>query len=387
MKTLRLGSKDPDVRKLQNMLTTAGHMLSPIDDIFGSKTDRAVREFQQKKGIKVDGIVGSGTWTYLEKAINENKIRIKTKILRKNSQDPLVKTLQERLTVYGYPIMPHTDFFGAKTDNAVRSFQLKNKLISDGIVGDATWLALGVINSEKSTTKPVNSFAGLMASIRMFAGPMTMLYVNMPQAKIDLRLQSKPVAQLTTSTKGLQFLYTREAWKGVSNRLHWPGGASGVTLGPGYDMKERTAAEITRDMIKIGVTPATAKSIAGAAGLKGDEAKKFCKSNRDLVTLTDKVEYKLMLFIVPQYERLARKKITVDLVQHEFDALVSFAYNLGQVWSSMANHINAGRINDAMTRMKAANKSGGKINDGLTKRRAMEIAIYTLGEYGQLRKV
>ena len=163
--------------------------------------------------------------------------------------------------------------------------------------------------------------------------------------------------------------------------------ASGATLGPGYDMKKRTAAEITRDMIKIGATSAIAKNIAGAAGLKGDEAKKFCKSNRNLITLTDKAEYKLMLFIIPKYERLARKKITVDLVQHEFDALVSFAYNLGEVWTSIANHINAGRINDAMRRTKSAKKFGGKINDGLTKRRALEISIYTLGEYGQLRKV
>ena len=123
MKTLRLGSKDPDVRKLQNMLTSAGHTLKPIDSIFGSKTDRAVRDFQQKKAIKVDGIVGSATWKLLEKTIQENKITIKTKTLRKNSRDPLVKTLQERLTIFGYPIIPPTGFFGSQTDNAVRKNQ------------------------------------------------------------------------------------------------------------------------------------------------------------------------------------------------------------------------------------------------------------------------
>jgi GH24 family phage-related lysozyme (muramidase) len=40
-----------------------------------------------------------------------------------------------------------------------------------------------------------------------------------------------------------------------------------------------------------------------------------------------------------------------------------------------------------MTRFKAANKSGGSVNDGLTKRRALEVALYTLGNYGTLRVV
>ena len=383
MKKLRKGDQGPEVRTLQEKLTAAGHPLNPIDDKFGPNTDKAVRNFQQKNNLKVDGVAGDNTWKALDAVIKLKKVAIAIKTLRKGSRGPLVRTLQERLNSSGYPIQPMTDYFGIKTDTAVRNLQRKNKLLADGIAGPNTWYALGVVDSNKPDVKPVNSLPGLVKGL----GQAGTVAVAVAASAPNTRAEAKPVAQLTTSTKGLQFLYTREAWKNKSNRLHWPGGASGVTLGPGYDMKERTEAVITRDMIKIGVDAAKAKSIAKGAGLKGSEAKKFCRDNRDLVALSDKVEFKLMKMIVPRYERLARKKIKVDLMQHEFDALVSFAYNLGEVWSSMATHINNGKINAAMIRMKAANKSGGEVNDGLTKRRALEVALYTLGSYGKLRTV
>ena len=383
MKVLRKGDRGPEVRTLQKKLTAAGHPLKPIDDQFGPNTDKAVRNFQREKSLKVDGVVGDGTWKALEAAIKAQKITIAIKTLRKGSRGALVRTLQQRLNAKGYTIQPMSDYFGIKTDTAVRNLQRKNKLIADGVVGPNTWYALGVIDSARPNVKPVNSLDGLIAGNGHVGAVAAAIVKSAPASKED----AKPVAQLITSNKGLQFLYTREAWKNVSNRLHWPGGASGVTLGPGYDMKERSESEITRDMIKIGVEATKAKSIAKGAGLKGDEAKKFCRNNRDLVALTDKVEFKLMKMIVPSYERLARKKIKVDLMQHEFDALVSFAYNLGSVWDSIAKHINDGKVNAAMTRMKAANKSGGEVNDGLIKRRELEIALYTLGNYGKLRLV
>ena len=376
MKTLRKGDKGSEVRMLQEKLTAAGYPLNPIDDKFGPNTDTAVTNFQREKKLKVDGVVGVNTWDALEAAIKNKKSAIAIKTLRKGSQGPLVRALQERLNKAGYSIQPMTDYFGIKTDTAIRKLQRKHNLIIDGIAGKNTWYALGVVDSANPDVKPVNSLNSLLAGLGMTPGKTIVIDEN-----------AKPVAQLTTSSKGLQFIYTREAWKNKSNRLHWPGGASGVTLGPGYDMKHRSEAEIARDLFKVGVVAEKAKSIAKGAGLKGAQAKEFCKTNRNLVALSDKVEFKLMKTIVPHYERLARKKIKVDLVQHEFDALVSFAYNLGEVWTSMANYINDGKINDAMRRMKAANKSGGKVNDGLTKRRSLEVALYTLGDYGLLRIV
>ena len=55
---------------------------------------------------------------------------------------------------------------------------------------------------------------------------------------------SRPVKSLTMSPAGKTWLYQHEAQTGVSNHPYWPEGASGVTLGAGYDMKERDAATI-----------------------------------------------------------------------------------------------------------------------------------------------
>ena len=63
MELLRNGSRGEEVRELQQKLSDAGFDPGPIDGIFGSKTDAAVRKFQESKGITVDGIVGPMTWS------------------------------------------------------------------------------------------------------------------------------------------------------------------------------------------------------------------------------------------------------------------------------------------------------------------------------------
>ena len=57
-------------------------------------------------------------------------------------------------------------------------------------------------------------------------------------------------------------LYGFEAWKNHSNHLHWPGGSSGVTLGPGYDMRQRTRQEIFADLTAIGIDRKSAEEVA-----------------------------------------------------------------------------------------------------------------------------
>lgn len=53
-----------DVKELQELLAAQGFKLS-ADGVFGSGTDKAVKSFQQKHGLVVDGIVGSATMSIL----------------------------------------------------------------------------------------------------------------------------------------------------------------------------------------------------------------------------------------------------------------------------------------------------------------------------------
>jgi peptidoglycan hydrolase-like protein with peptidoglycan-binding domain len=63
--TVRWGSQGPAVKTLQAQLKKLGFEPGPIDGIFGSDTDSAVRAFQRARGIQVDGIVGPQTWATL----------------------------------------------------------------------------------------------------------------------------------------------------------------------------------------------------------------------------------------------------------------------------------------------------------------------------------
>jgi hypothetical protein len=62
---LRLGSRGDDVTRLQEKLKAHGYAV-PVDGVFSDSTDKAVRAFQQKSGLTVDGRVGPGTWHALD---------------------------------------------------------------------------------------------------------------------------------------------------------------------------------------------------------------------------------------------------------------------------------------------------------------------------------
>ena len=67
--TVRKGDSGNAVKILQAFLVAYEYSIgiSGIDGDFGSDTESAVRQFQKKSGIEVDGIVGKDTWAELFK--------------------------------------------------------------------------------------------------------------------------------------------------------------------------------------------------------------------------------------------------------------------------------------------------------------------------------
>lgn len=55
------GSKGSDVKTLQELLNQNGYSLD-TDGVFGSKTQAAVKDYQKKNNLAVDGVVGKNTW-------------------------------------------------------------------------------------------------------------------------------------------------------------------------------------------------------------------------------------------------------------------------------------------------------------------------------------
>lgn len=112
MKTLKKGSKGTEVQQLQTMLNALGYNCGIADGAFGAKTDTAVRAFQAKEGLLVDGIVGKQTWTLLESRVkpaeeepviieepddNENDIDINITLEELNNIKVLLTELSARI--------------------------------------------------------------------------------------------------------------------------------------------------------------------------------------------------------------------------------------------------------------------------------------------------
>lgn len=92
--TLRKGCKNEYVSLLQTKLIMLGYNLGKYgaDGDFGTKTQEAVKEFQEDRGLKADGIVGPLTWAELDKgSAGEELYTVTIPHLKKTEADSLKK--------------------------------------------------------------------------------------------------------------------------------------------------------------------------------------------------------------------------------------------------------------------------------------------------------
>jgi peptidoglycan hydrolase-like protein with peptidoglycan-binding domain len=129
------GAKGGRVRAIQYLLDAHGAKLK-VDGVFGTATENAVKAFQKKVKVTVDGKVGPQTWPKLIITV------------KKGSSGNAVSAVQWQLrNEYGFTKLAVDGKFGTATQAAVKSFQKKYKLTQDGIVGQKTWMALEVHHS------------------------------------------------------------------------------------------------------------------------------------------------------------------------------------------------------------------------------------------------
>jgi lysozyme len=77
-------------------------------------------------------------------------------------------------------------------------------------------------------------------------------------------------------------------------------------------------------------------------------------------------------------------RVSVPLFQGQFDAVLSWTYNLGEgalKSSTMLKKINAGRHEEVPTQIKRWNKAGGKVVKGLERRHEAEAELYRMRWY------
>lgn len=292
--------------------------------------------------------------------------------LRRGANGEEVKRMQSLLAKSGIQLKVDGSF-GPGTERAVRLFQRRFNLVPDGVVGARTSSTL----NDPSDAVRARNRADLVQRLGSAGQALSQ--------SADAVVVATAPALLSVSWRGLALIYKAETGvdigrSRVTGQLHFPEGASGVTIGAGYDMKARSAAEIEQDMLAIGVDVVAARSFAAGAGKTGEQARRFCDENKHLATLSPAQQLALLRRIVPRYEATVRQRVRVNLQQHEYDALVSFAYNPGGRLENVTELINQGRVVKAMTEIKGVVKSGGRIYRGLVHRREREVNMFLTGK-------
>ena len=193
-----------------------------------------------------------------------------------------VKSVQQQLKKHGFPQLADDGLCGSKTVQAIRMFQLGFMRPPDGLIDPhgVTWRKL-TASPAAPTPRPVvvdeHPISGLLI---VSAG------------------------QVTFNAEGNDIPNNRN----FSRRIHWPGNAaSGVTLGRGYDLGNRSKAAVYNELIRAGVPDVQAGLIAEGAGKKGEAARIFVQNNRDAIgTISHAMQIRLFEIIYPGYVTSAK---------------------------------------------------------------------------------
>lgn len=155
-KNLSQGSRGAEVWAVQRRLQARGFDPGSVDSVFGSRTTKAVKAFQESKGLDVTGIVDDTTWKALgqpsftpRRRIQPQQAQVQVQqpqiqapiLLTKGDRGSKVKTLQVSLETMGFDPGPIDGIFGVKTTGAVKEFQKSQGIKADGIVNKKTWAA------------------------------------------------------------------------------------------------------------------------------------------------------------------------------------------------------------------------------------------------------
>ncbi len=141
-----LGARSPAVVEVRDRLVRLG-LLHPAPErdaeLFDGAVDRAVRLFQQRRGLEVDGKVGPATFRRLEEARWSLGDRVLSYRAGRSVSGDDVAALQRRLLQLGFDVDRVDGIFGVRTDAALREFQRSVGVPVDGICGPESFRALG----------------------------------------------------------------------------------------------------------------------------------------------------------------------------------------------------------------------------------------------------
>lgn len=163
-RTLRKGYQGDDVKSVQSRLKELGYYAGSLDGKYGSGSMDAVRAFQTRHGLTVDGLAGARTYSILfssqAQSVNvtvtvptaapaatptpgiASGYQIPTRVLRDGYEGDDVKSVQNRLKELGYYAGSVDGKYGSGSMAAVQAFQAQHGLEQDGLGGPKTYAVL-----------------------------------------------------------------------------------------------------------------------------------------------------------------------------------------------------------------------------------------------------
>ncbi len=164
------------------------------------------------------------------------------------------------------------------------------------------------VNNDAGLEKEADSMGAMAAQMKPAAGfeagssGSSSASASGPVQKKEDPLKVKE-GQVTFDSEG------QDSGKYDTKVCHWPGGASGVTIGRGYDLGSRTAKGVLAHLNAAGITGAQATLLSTGAGLQGDAAGTWVKNNKAKVGAINHDQQKLLFEIV--YAEM--KKSVIDI--------------------------------------------------------------------------
>lgn len=150
---IKPGQRSNAVRDIQRRLIALDYQVAAgeLEGRFGDSTLVAIRAFQERRGLVVDGLVGDETWRELVEAswrLGDRTLYLRAPPLRGDD----VRALQERLGELGFDVGRIDGIFGPRTARALREFQTNYGIPADAIVGRSTLRALAGLPAVSGVT-------------------------------------------------------------------------------------------------------------------------------------------------------------------------------------------------------------------------------------------
>lgn len=292
-RTLREGMGGQDVLYTQDRLAALGYLTGISDGQYGAATKAAVLAFQKKNGLSADGVLGTNTRKRLfsEGAIGAKETSqpdgVGERKLTLGMKGDDVKSVQKKLIALGYLTGKADGVYGTATESAIRRFQTRNGLTSDGICGEDTVKALyssTAIDAGSSVTpspKPVDE----SAPTRILRPGMSGDDVKSVQSRL------KALGYYTGTVDGNYGTGTMAAVASfqLRNNLSADGVAGKRTYKKLYSSDALSAISTPTSTPTTGVTRPTRLLYSGCTG---DDVKSVQQRLKDLGYLTDKVDGK-----------------------------------------------------------------------------------------------